>query len=41
MNRRVVIISFLNKINWKHYKEYFKDMGVNDAKGGNEENVWN
>ena len=29
-------MSFLNKINWKNYESYFKDMGVNDAKGGNE-----
>ena len=34
-------MSFLTKLNWKHYESYFKDMGVKDAKGGNEENVWN
>lgn len=29
-------MSFLNKLNWKHYESYFKDMGVRDAKSGNE-----
>ena len=34
-------MSFLTKLNWKNYESYFKDIGVNDAKGGNVGNVWN
>ena len=29
-------MSFINKLNWKHYESYFKDMGVKDAREANE-----
>ena len=29
-------MAFINKLNWKHYESYFKDMGVKDAKMANE-----